>query len=288
MAHQKAINRQYKALIVFLLNQSRSMENPIANRKRRKIDELTAEINAWLEDLVISSSRETGIKDFFDVAVIGYSTDEQANPIIGPAMIGPLAGRDIVTIREIADCPARLDTVKESMLDEDTGEMLSILLQKPIWIDPVTRGQAPICSAIVKACEIIDAWIPQHSRSFPPIVINITDGESSEGDPTPYADSLKQRATEDGAVLFLNCCLSSVAADSFLFKGNDEALSDGITRRLFAMSSVLPDSWRESLNTSSFPHSREPNARGFACNTTMHKAIMRALFWFRGAAAVRR
>ena len=259
----------------------------MATRERRKIDEHTAEMNAWLTELVISCSRAEGIKDFFDVAVLGYSADEQANPIIGPALIGPLAGRDIVTISEIADCPARVDTVMASIPDEVTGEMLDFPQPTPIWIDPITRGGAPICSAIVRACELLDAWIAQHPDSFPPIVINLTTGEDSQGDPIPYANALKQRTTSDGHVLFLNCCLSSVAADSFLFKGNDEALSDGNERRLFAMSSVLSDSWRDSLSYSCSCDSLEPNARGFACNTSMRRAVMRALFWFRGAGILR-
>jgi hypothetical protein len=136
----------------------------------------------------------------------------------------------------------------------------------------------------VKACELLDTWIAEHPDSFPPIVIHLTDGESSDGDPTPYANSLKQRATSDGNVLFLNCCLSSVAAGSCLFKENDEALSDGHARRLFEMSSFLPESWRDHLRLTGTYDSLEPNTRGFACNSSMLGAIMNALFWFRGPA----
>jgi len=282
MAYQQPISRHHKALLVFLLNQSRSMENPIAKRPTRKIDELTAEMNAWLAHLVISCSKSDGIRDFFDVAILGYSTDEQANPIISSAMIGPLAGRDIVTTSEICDHPVRIDTVTASIPDEDTGEMVAVPQQTPIWIDPVTRGWAPTCSAIVKACELLDAWIAERPDSFPPIVIHLTDGESSDGDPTPYANALKQRATSDGNVLFLNCCLSSVAAGSCLFKGSDEDLSDEHAKRLFAMSSVLPDSWLDALGYFGECDSLEPNARGFACNTSMLRAIMAALSWARG------
>jgi len=259
------------------------MENAIANGECRKIDELTAEMNAWLTNLVLLSARAEGIKDFFDVAVIGYSTDEQSIPIVGPAMIGPLAGRDIVAIGEIANCPSRVDTVRVSIPDEETGEIRDILQHTPIWIEPLTRGWAPVCSAIVKACELLDAWIAQHPDSFPPIVINLTDGESSEGDPIPYADALKERTTSDGSVLFLNWCLSSVAADSCLFKGNDENLSEGQSRRLFAMSSVLPHNWLDGLRHSCSCDSLEPNARGFVCNKSMHMAVTNALSWFRGA-----
>ena len=72
-------------------------------------------------------------------------------------------------------------------------------------------------------------------------MINITDGESQDGDPIPYADAVKELATSDGNVLLFNCHLSMTAADSFLFPASDEILPDELARVLFKMSSVLPE-----------------------------------------------
>jgi hypothetical protein len=271
MAYSHEISRQHKALFIFLLDQSFSMEDPLANSSNRKVDELVTAINAWLQNLSISCAKAEGFKDFFDIAIIGYGTDESANPIIEPALVGPLAGKELVTISEIANNPARVETVTAFMQDEATGEMLEMPQQVPVWIDPVTRGATPICSAIVKACEIIDNWIPQHQQSFPPIVINITDGESSEGDPIPYADTLKQRATDDGNVLFFNCCLSATPSDPFLFKGNGELMPDQFARTLFLMSSVLPEPIVEKARAAG--QELEPNARGMAYNADMVSLI---------------
>ena len=44
-------------------------------------------------------------------------------------------------------------------------------------------------------------------------MVHITDGESQDGNPIPYADALKSLATEDGNVLLFNCHLSMTAAD---------------------------------------------------------------------------
>lgn len=271
MPYSQEINRQNKALFVFLLDQSLSMEEPIANSGERKIDALCSAMNAWLQNLSIACSKAEGFKDYFDISIIGYGSDEQANPIIGPAMIGALAGKEVATIAEVAESPARIDTVTAFMPDEATGEMLEMPQQMPIWIDPVLQGATPICSAIVKACEILDGWIAQHPDSFPPIVINITDGESSEGDPIPYADTLKQRETSDGNVLFFNCCVSSIAADPFLFRGNGELMPDQFSRQLFQMSSVLPDAIREKARAQG--QELEPNARGMAYNADMVSLI---------------
>lgn len=271
MAYSMAIDRKYRGLFVFLLDQSLSMEEPMANSASRKIEELTTAMNAWLGSLSIACAKEEGFKDYFDIAIIGYGTDDSANPIIEPALVGPLAGREIVTIAEVAQNPARIDTVVVFIPDEETGEMLEVPQQMPIWIDPVTRGATPICTAISKVCEIVDNWIAQHPDSFPPIVINITDGESSEGDPIPYAETLKQRATNDGNVLFFNCCISSNAADPFEFKGNGELLPDEFARTLFQMSSVLPESIVEKARFEG--QDLEPKARGMVYNANMVSLI---------------
>jgi hypothetical protein len=270
MAYSQEISRQNKALFIFLLDQSYSMEDPLAGGDR-KIDQLALAMNAWLQNMVIACSKAEGFKDYLDIAIIGYGTDQDSNPIIGPALLGPLAGRELVSINDIATSPARMETVTALIPDEETGEMLPMEQQIPVWIDATTQGATPICSAIVKACEIVDAWIPQHESSFPPIVINITDGESSEGDPIPYAEALKQRGTKDGNVLFFNCCLSATPADPFLFRGNGELMPDEFARQLFQMSSVLPEPMINKARADG--QDLEPNARGMAYNADMVSLI---------------
>lgn len=246
------------------------MEDPLAGGER-KIDQLVLAMNAWLQNMVISCSKSEGFKDYLDIAIMGYGTDSEANPIIGPALVGVLAGKEIVSISDIANNPARVETITALIPDEETGEMLPMEQQMPVWVDAKTEGATPICSAIVKACEIIDNWIPQHETSFPPIVINITDGESSEGDPLPYAETLRQRETKDGNVLFFNCCLSATPADPFLFRGNGELMPDEFARTLFQMSSILPESMVNKARADG--QDIEANARGMAYNADMVSLI---------------
>ena len=73
-----------------------------------------------------------------------------------------------------------------------------------------------MCNALYRAYDIVDKWIQEHKRSFPPVVIHISDGESQDGDPLQYAESLRSLATEDGNVLLFNCHLSETAGDPFL------------------------------------------------------------------------
>jgi hypothetical protein len=202
-----------------------------------------------------------------DVGVFGYRTDPSAQPIIESALQGPLAGRTLVSITEIGASPVRIDPRNQLIPDEETGEMLEVPCEVPVWVDPKAEGGTPMCHMLYRAYEILSEWIARHPRSFPPIVVHITDGESQDGDPIPYADAVKSLATEDGNVLLLNCHLSMTAADPFMFPAGEEGLPDELARVLFRMSSVLPEPFLRHAMVEGFQ--LQPDARGMAFNADM-------------------
>jgi hypothetical protein len=265
--YTQEISRQNKACFLFLLDQSFSMEEPLGNSSNRKCDELVAAINGWLQNMAIRASGDEGIKDWMDVGVFGYRTDQGANPIIESALLGPLAGRTLVSITEIGSYPARIDTRTQYIPDEETGEMIQVPCEAPVWVDPRAEGGTPMCHMLYHAHELLSAWIAEHPHSFPPIVVHISDGESQDGDPIPYAEAVKALATEDGNVLLLNCHLSMTAADPFMFPASDQGLPDALARVLFYMSSVLPEPFLRHAMLEGFP--LQPGARGMAFNADM-------------------
>ncbi len=265
--YSQEISRQNKACFLFLLDQSFSMEEPLGSSANRKCDELVAAINGWLQNMAIRASGDEGIRDWMDVGVVGYRTDPGANPIIESALQGPLAGKTLVSISEIGNQPVRIDSRNQFIPDEETGEMIELPCEFPVWVDAKAEGGTPMCHMLYRAHEILNQWIGEHPRSFPPIVVHITDGESQDGDPIPYADAVKGLATEDGGVLLFNCHLSMTAADPFMFPAGEEGLPDELARVLFRMSSVLPDPFYRHGTMEGFP--LQPNARGMAFNADM-------------------
>ena len=202
-----------------------------------------------------------------DIGVIGYRTDAQANPIVGPVMQGPLAGRNLVSIVEIADNPCRIADEIQVFADPATGELIQNPVQVPVWVEELAEGGTPICTTLHAAYTILDEWIQAHPKSYPPIVINITDGESNEGDPTPYAEAIRSLATDDGNVLMFNCHLSMTPADPFMFPSSDELLPDEFARGLFKMSSPLPETIYQRALQEGLP--LQPGARGMVFNADM-------------------
>ena len=265
--YSREISRQNKACFLFLLDQSFSMEEPLGNSPNRKCDELVAAINGWLQNMAIRASGDEGIRDWMDIGVFGYRTDQQANPIIESALQGPLASRMIVSITEIGTNPARIDTRMQYLPDEATGRMLELPCEVPVWVDPKAEGGTPMCHMLYHTHQILAEWIRRHPHSFPPIVVHITDGESQDGDPTAYAEAVRNLATEDGNVLLFNCHLSMTAADPFMFPSSEHGLPDELARVLFRMSSPLPEPFYRHGISEGFP--LQPNARGMAFNADM-------------------
>ena len=267
MPYSQEISRQNKACFLFLLDQSFSMEEPLGHSSNRKCDELVAAINGWLQNMAIRACGDEGIKDWMDVGVFGYRTDRQATPIIESVLQGPLAGQSIVSITEIGTHPARIDTRVQYLPDEATGQMFEIPCEVPVWVDPKAEGGTPMCHMLYYTHQILSDWIRYHPRSFPPIVVHITDGESQDGDPTAYAEAVKSLATEDGNVLLLNCHLSMTAAEPFMFPASEHGLPDELARVLFRMSSVLPEPFYRHGIMEGF--ALQPSARGMAFNADM-------------------
>jgi len=270
--YQQEISRLHRTLIAFILDQSTSMEDPLGASGKRKMDELALALNSLLNNTVLRATQSEGIKDCLDISVIGYRTDQSANPIIGSALGGNLAGRELVSIVEIEE-NAEVEEVTQLIDDPETGEVLEVPVQVPVWVKATADGGTPMCSALHHVDGIISEWVekPENKDSFPPIVVHISDGESTDGDPIPYAESLCELGTTDGNVLLFNCHLSESEADAILFPVSGEVLPNDQARTLYEMSSTLPPVLIDGARTTGFD--MKDNARGMAFNAKMVQLI---------------
>jgi hypothetical protein len=245
-------------LLVVLVDQSRHTTT--------MAEEISIAANIFLQYMVISRSLSEGFHDSLHVVVLGYRSDEYGRSLVHPALIGPLAGRELVSISEIANNPTRIDNVTVFIPDEETGELLELPQQAPVWIDPVAKGESPLCAALAETCRIVDEWIPRFPRSFPPIVWNISSGVFSDGDPWPYADALKRRGTQDGRVLLMHTYVRSGGPQTpFMFPDAATPMPDAAAQALYTMASVVPQPLRSDCEWS-LGSSVSESARYLFCN----------------------
>ena len=260
MAYTAEVSRANPSAFVFLIDQSKSMEEPFGGGQgKRKADGVSDAINRLLQNLVIKCAKGEGINDYYVIGVIGYGGKVQ------PAFGGPLAGKFLVPISEVANNPARVEE-RTKKVDDGAGGLVDQTIKFPVWLEPIMDNGTPMGEAFKMAHQLLQTWIANHPDSYPPIVINITDGEYNN-DPTKEAQELTGLSTSDGATLLFNCHISGHASAPIVFPNTDAGLPDDWARKLFELSSLLPQSMSDSAIGEGFPIGVD--AKGFAFNADL-------------------
>ncbi|MCA0375529.1 MAG: VWA domain-containing protein [Gemmatimonadetes bacterium] len=258
MPYSAEISRSNPTCFIFLIDQSGSMSESFGTESAaRKADFVADVVNRTLHDLVIRCTRTEEIRSYYEVSVIGYGSS------VGSMLSGGLSGRNHVPISEVADSPARLET-RSKKVPDGAGGLVEQTVRFPIWVDPTSNGGTPMCQAFSLAQRLLAEWTATHPHSFPPTVLHLTDGESTDGDPTEHARQILGTGTSDGATLLFNCHVSSKHAMKVAYPNDESRLPDEYARSLFRCSSRLPESFRQAAV--SMGVAVEEGAYGFVFN----------------------
>lgn len=258
MPYQAEISRTNPTAFLFVIDQSGSMEDPWAGNDggQSKADALATIINRLFTEIVIKCSKDEGVRNYFDIGVLGYGNDVRA------ALGGGLSGRVFVPVAEIADTPIRVEDRVQKVSD-GAGGLVEQSVKFPVWFEPYAKGGTPMVEALKQAREALGGWIGTHPDSFPPIVFNITDGEATDGDPSTAADAVRDLATADGNALLFNIHLSHHRG-KVEFPDGEQDLADDFARRLFRMSSAMPPHLQREAKAEGFGVGEQ--SRGFVFN----------------------
>jgi len=140
---------------------------------------------------------------------------------------------------EIESYPLR---IVEREQDIDTGDDVldRQLVKFPVWIDPIHDGGTPMRQALGIIGETVAEWCDNHPSSYPPTVVHVTDGQSTDGDPEEIAEAIKGISTDDGDVLLFNLHVDQESGDEIVFPSSEDELPDEYSKLLFRMSSTIP------------------------------------------------
>lgn len=267
MPYAAEISRTNPSCFLFLVDQSGSMQHPFPSSegKRPKSEGVADAINKLLQNLVIKCAKSEGIRDYYHVGVIGYG-----GASMGPAFGGKLAGMELVPVSELGRNPIRVEERSRKM-DDGAGGIISQNVKFPIWFEPKALGETPMCAAFDKASSVLSKWIMEHQKSFPPIVINITDGKPTDGNPSQSAFDLMSLRTLDGEVLLFNLLISAAKMTPIEFPDTDMVLSDEFARALFRISSPLPAYMRNMMAEEGINSNLQ--SRGFVFNADLVSVI---------------
>lgn len=269
MPYSAEISRASPTAFLFLLDQSASMQDAFGGAEQKgdaapsKARVLADTVNRLLRNLVLRCAKEEGVRDYFHVGVLGYG--ERVQPLIEPAE-GHGAPGGLVPISALADRPKRMEERLQE--NEDGGERR---VKFPVWFDPHAKNGTPMCQALDQTAQTVRRWIDAHPRSFPPVAVNVTDGEATDGEPLRYAQQLRSFATDDGEVLLFNVHLSESEVPALELPSAPGELppNEEYAEELFQMSSRLPfamrsaaesEGYRVDLDTRGFVFNADPGA----------------------------
>ncbi len=237
--------------IIFLLDQSGSMVAPfgagVPNSGERKCDMVATVLNGFLHELIrtnimIGPGGMPDVRPRADIAVVGYEGTSVAS-----ALSGSLTNSDFVTLPQLQADPVKVESHEMKEISP-IGQEVTRTIDVPIWVRAKAGGGTPMCAALLRAKELAGQWAAQHPYNYPPVVINVTDGQSTDGDPTQIAHELCQISTDDGQTLLFNVHITENRTMPVYYPASEaELFGDKFATMLFSMSSEIPESSRNIL-----------------------------------------
>lgn len=266
MPYERPWSSSAPGLIIFLLDQSRSMARSFGGTQlgsgRKKSFMVATVLNSLIQDVIKINMVGTSIRPRAEIAVLGFGgRDGDVHSALGE----PLCRAPYVSLSDLVEHPLRIE-MRSSREIADDGQPVDVPIYFPVWVDPVNTGDTPMCSALLQAASLAAAWSEHHRESYPPVVINVSDGGASDGDLRVAARALAGVSTEDGQALFFNCHITDKPSPPIEFPLMSSSLPyDKHAELLFSVSSPIPDMARQNLAAQG-GLALPPGARGMVFN----------------------
>jgi hypothetical protein len=276
--YRQTMGTGHPGCFIILIDQSGSMLDSFGQGQMgaglRKCDQVATVVNRVLAELVARSTKNNAVNDRVHLAVLGYRNNAVYDAI--PTISG------LVSIQQLAANPVRVEQRMRKEYDSETGQMIDIPTPFQVWIDPVGDGGTPMTAALNRAYELAWQWAQQYQHCYPPLILNITDGMATDGDPRPAAANLCSITTQDGAAMLFNCHITDTSQPEVRYPADSTELAivahqNEYALPLFEASSLIPDTMRtNALNNLGM--NLAPYARGFIFNGDMDAVIQMLTF----------
>lgn len=263
--YAQSITRAHRTAFVIAIDRSGSMAEPVwyGDRCLSKAEAVAEVTDRLLFELIERARRSDGVRDYYDIAVMGYAGDGAESLLGGPCAFVP--------VTELAERQVPLRRSAMSFVGPD-GSRTVRTVTMPAYIAPAAAGETPMYLALNEVCELLRSWCfdMRHADSFPPVVFNITDGEASDCDEAEL-QAVCRRIRSLRAVLLIHIHIASQGGvRRLLFPTADEIARCGnrYAQLLFDASSEVPpvlcDAVREVRGDAA-----QPPFRGMSFNASI-------------------
>ncbi len=263
--YQEQLSSSKPGLIVIMIDQSGSMADPYANSNKAEFAALA--VNKVIGEIITACSSGDEIKDRCYVAAIGYG-----------------ANTKVLFLDKVSDLAQNPNTttVKKKVSD-GAGGLVEVDEVVQVFVKPSAGGGTPMAEGFQQACKGVEKFVSGNPNSFPPIVINVTDGEPSNFDTAATeVKKLGQLKTTDGNVVLMNAHISTASAGKVELPSSNSGFSGNrFANFLFDISTVLPETFATRAKDVGF--NVESGSRGFIFNADAEALIRILNFGSQGA-----
>ena len=263
--YQEQLSGSKPGLIVIAIDQSGSMSDVYANSNKAEFAALA--VNRVIAEIITACTSGDEIKDRCYVAVVGYGT-----------------GVNIIFLEKISELAKNTNTVTlKKKVPDGAGGLVEIDELMRIFVNPVASGGTPMAEAFQQAYNGAEKCIANNPNSFPPIVINITDGEPNDFNTAiSEAKKLMQLSTSDGNLILMNAHISTAAGGKVELPSNNAGFQGNkFAEFLFDISSILPDALTNKAKDVGF--NVQSSAKGFVFNADAETLVRLLNFGSLGA-----
>lgn len=237
MPYTKMMSSARPGLIIFLIDQSGSMYEDFGIGES-KADFATKAVNRAINELILTNSDGTAVKDRCFISIIGY-------------------GKSVSELRSdylnaLADNPLKINKIRKKVPD-GAGGLVEIEDEMPIWFESACDNGTPMTEALDVAFDLCQKWIQQKPDNPVPIVLNISDGMPNSKDTAlTSGQKIMNLSCNDGNVLLLNVHIAAGGGVKIIFPNNDSNLNDH-SKFLYNMSSVIPNEYHAAADKAGLP-----------------------------------
>ena len=148
--YSQEITRQHRTAFIIALDRSGSMQESVqfGKKKLSKAEAVAIIANALITELIDRCQRTDCLRNYYDVAVIGYANDSVEMLLGGDRMI---------SIEEIS----KLNPKSKILSDEQQlSEYGSAIFQHTLneWFAPHAEGNTPMYEALLKVRDLASEW----------------------------------------------------------------------------------------------------------------------------------
>ena len=237
--YTQVISPETPILVVIAIDQSGSMNEAFTNCSmivsKSEIASMIA--SSIIEELITRSCHADKSRHYFDLSVVGYSRYD----------VYPLLCDSCHPVPAAIFENSRPELIRRTIEYITPDNHLRLVPEAYYaWIKPKAAGTTAMLEMLDSVYNIVSDWCEcrQNHRSFPPIVINITDGlDDLEYTTMHYQKSnrIKELGTDDGKVIFINVCIDSCPREERLYFPSEKDIKPSQQAAMLArMSSKLP------------------------------------------------